>query len=33
MKYLIASSVLVLAVFGQSAIDPKDSSWGWADYK
>ena len=33
MKYLIIASVFFFAVFNQSNIDPKDSRWGWADYK
>jgi hypothetical protein len=33
MKYLIFASVFVLGALSQTTIDPKDSNWGWSDYK
>jgi hypothetical protein len=33
MKYLIFASALILGVFSQTTIDPKDARWGWSDYK
>lgn len=33
MKYLILTSVFVFGALSQNTIDPKDTKWGWSDYK